>query len=217
MLVMVLLLQCLSGLLSSSYYNPFYSIPFDPVSYTMIDTNLGWLVRYYHMVGSSLFLLVPFQHWIRAVWLRLRVINSLSFIWIPGRIIFILSLIEGFSGHVSNRGQMSYRGITVMINILAGLFAEVNIDPLFTGWFWCSYHDIINRISVVHFPPASPIGLVMVVHLHIPHRSSSMNPISNSCTSPIMPSHSLLHKDRFIIPFLSTLSSARSTIVVQGI
>lgn len=184
MLVMVLLLQFISGILSSSYYNPFYSIPFDPVSYTMIDTNLGWLVRYYHMLGSSLFLLLPFMHWIRAVWLRLRVINSLSFIWIPGRILFILSLIEGFSGHVSNRGQMSYRGITVMINILAGLFAKVNIDPIFTGWLWCSYHDIINRISVVHFPPAISIGLAILVHLHIPHTSSSSNPISNSCTSP---------------------------------
>lgn len=115
MLVMVLLLQFISGILSSSYYNPFYSIPFDPVSYTMIDTNLGWLVRYYHMLGSSLFLLLPFLHWIRAVWLRLRVLNSLSFIWIPGRILFILSLIEGFSGHVSNRGQMFYTAAALSI------------------------------------------------------------------------------------------------------
>jgi len=35
-----------------------------------------------------------------------------------------LCLIEGFLGHVLNRGQMSYRGITVMINI-------VSILPLF--------------------------------------------------------------------------------------
>ena len=141
LLFLVFILQFISGLLLSCYYSPFSFSAFDSVYYIMIDVNVGWLIRWLHCLGASLFMLFILIHWIRGAWIRLKVIDSfitigisgyncvcscrfvmnspLFLIWVSGWVILSCSMIEGFLGYILNWGQMSYWGITVMINLLS--------------------------------------------------------------------------------------------------
>ena len=121
LLIQVFIFQFISGMLLSCYFSPFYTIASDSVYYIMIDVKYGWLIRWYHVLGASLFMFFITIHWIRGSWLRLKIIdsgsiNSSSLIWLSGWLLLGLSLIEGFLGYILNRGQMSYWGINVMIN-----------------------------------------------------------------------------------------------------
>ena len=114
-------------------------------------TIIGWFIRILHVIGASLFILLILLHLIRAIWIKLKVITikNLSFIIIiTGYLLFILSMIEGFLGHLLCWGQMSYWGITVMINIVAVLpCCGIIIAEL----IWSAAWVILNRIFVYHF------------------------------------------------------------------
>ena len=75
LLFLVFILQFISGLLLSCYYSPFSTMAFDSVYYIMIDVNVGWLIRWLHCLGASLFMLFILIHWIRGAWIRLKVIE----------------------------------------------------------------------------------------------------------------------------------------------
>ena len=139
-------------------------------------------------------------HWIRAVWIRLEMIdyysisfyNRLSLIWVSGAIILLCSLISGFLGYILNWGQMSYWGITVIINLLS-------IIPLFGSYIGeyllCS--SIVNRIYVFHFSLGFIIGCIILVHIALLHRFSSSNPLINN-NSILIPFYALFFKDCFV-------------------
>ena len=121
----------------------------------MIDINYGWLIRWYHIIGASLFMLFIIIHWLRGFWLMLKIIDLFYslLIWFSGIILLICSMIEGFIGYILNWGQMSYWGINVMINILSNfyIFNIISISKIITEFIWCSCNVIINRIFLVHF------------------------------------------------------------------
>ena len=179
----------ISALLHSS------TMAFDSVYYIMIDVNVGWLIRWLHCLGASLFMLFILIHWIRGAWIRLKVIDlqagnlaSLSLIWVSGWVILSCSMIEGFLGYILNWGQMSYWGIIVMINLLS-IIAEL---------IWCSCNVIINRIFVLHFSLGFLIGCLIFVHLFVLHSFSSSNPLLNSCSSLMIPFFPLFMNDCFV-------------------
>ena len=188
LLFIVFILQFLSGLLLSCYYIPFYNIAFDTVNYIMIDVNIGWLIRWLHCLGASLFMLLVLIHWIRGIWIRLKLIDfglwylhwlmlwSNTMIWLSGWLILIFSWIEGFLGYILNFGQMSYWGVTVIINIVSILPGfGITIAEL----IWCSSNVIINRIFMVHFLIGFLIGLLILLHIFLLHSFSSFNPLLN--------------------------------------
>jgi quinol-cytochrome oxidoreductase complex cytochrome b subunit len=141
-----------------------------------------------------LFILI---HWIRGAWIRLIFLNEgmLSLIWVSGWLILSCSMIEGFLGYILNWGQMSYWGITVMINLLS-------ILPLFglilAELIWCSCNVIITRIFVLHFSLGFLIGSFIFVHLFVLHCFSSSNPLLNSCSSLMIPFFPLFMNDCFV-------------------
>ena len=121
---MVFIFQFISGLLLSCYFGSYYLISFDSIYYIIIDINYGYLIRYYHIIGSSLFMLFIIIHFIRGYWLRLFIIdfNYNYLIWISGILLLIIIIIEGFLGYILCWGQMSYWGINVIINIISNLY-----------------------------------------------------------------------------------------------
>ena len=147
----VFLSQLSSGILSSIYYNDFFTIASDPIITIIININNGWFIRILHVIGASLFILLILLHLIRAIWIKLKVIyiKFITFIIIiTGYLLFIFTMIEGFLGHLLCRGQMSYWGITVMINIVAVLpCCGIIIAEL----IWSAAWVILNRIFVYHF------------------------------------------------------------------
>jgi len=192
----VFLLQLSSGILSSIYYNDFFTIASDPIIYIIININNGWFIRILHVIGASLFILFTFFHFIRAIWIKLKNIY-IQFIAvvviISGQIIFVLSMIEGFLGYLLSWGQMPYWGITVMINIVAVLpcFGIVIAELI-----WSAAWVILNRIFVYHFLLGILIILFILIHILLPHNFSSSNPSINNNTS-IISSYPFIFKDLY--------------------
>ena len=190
----VFLSQLSSGILSSIYYNDFFTIASDPIITIIININNGWFIRILHVIGASLFILLILLHLIRAIWIKLKVIyiKFISFIIIiTGYLLFILSMIEGFLGYLLCWGQMSYWGITVMINIVAVLpCCGIIIAEL----IWSAAWVILNRIFVYHFLIGILIGLIILIHIVILHNFSSSNPSINNNTL-IISSYPFIFKD----------------------
>lgn len=192
----VFLSQLSSGILLSIYYNDFFTIASDPIIYIIININNGWFIRILHVIGASLFILLILLHLIRAIWIKLRIIyiKFITFIIIiTGYLLFILSMIEGFLGYLLCWGQMSYWGITVMINIVAVLpCCGIIIAEL----IWSAAWVILNRIFVYHFLIGSGISIFILIHIILLHSFSSSNPSINNNTL-IISSYPLLFKDLF--------------------
>ena len=236
LIFIVFLLQFFSGLLLSSYYSPF--IGYSSVIFIMYDVNVGWFIRYFHVLGSSLFMLFIMIHWIRGIWIRLKMIEQqlflfypfnalinnycinyidliisewfcfnisirLNLIWFSGWVIFICSLIDSFLGYILNWGQMSYWGITVMINI----FSIIPLIGSYIGeYLWCSSLVILNRIFIVHFSLGFVLGVLIMIHIFLLHSFSSLNPLTNN-NSIIIPFYSLVFKDCLFSYVISLLYS----------
>lgn len=205
LIFIVFLLQFFSGILLSCYYSPF--IAFSSVYYIMIDIQVGWCIRFFHILGASLFMIFILIHFIRGIWIRLKMIEQiktsglmgvdkrigLNLIWVSGWVIFLCSLIDSFLGYILNWGQMSYWGITVMINILS----IIPIIGSYIGeYLWCSSLVIVNRIFVFHFSLGFIIGCIILVHIALLHSFSSSNPLTNN-NSIMIPFYALFFKDCF--------------------
>jgi ubiquinol-cytochrome c reductase cytochrome b/c1 subunit len=134
-------------------------------------------------------------HGSRGIWLKLR-FGSLSVLWISGFILLGIPLAEGFLGYILDWGQMSYRGVTAMINILVTLF-PVYMSSCLPESIWRSCNVIISRIFVLHFSLGILIGGFISVHPYVSHCYSSSNPLFNSSSS-IVPFFPLPHKDIFV-------------------
>lgn len=203
LIFIVFLLQFMSGLLLSCYHSPM--IPFSSVYYIMIDVNVGWLIRIFHILGASMFMVLVYVHWIRGIWIRLRIkeqnkLNNIShrirlnLIWVSGWVILLFTLLSSFIGYILNWGQMSYWGITVMINILSVL-------PLFGSYIgdyvWCSSLVIVNRMFILHFTLGFIIASLILCHLALLHNFSSWNPLINNHSFLIL-FFLLFFKDAFV-------------------
>ena len=56
--IVVLAIQILSGIFLTMHYKPDAEKAFASVEYIMRDVPLGWLIRYVHSTGASLFFVV---------------------------------------------------------------------------------------------------------------------------------------------------------------
>ena len=142
---------------------------YDPIIYIIININNGYFIRHVHIICASIFLLVPYLHSTRSIWIRLKVIyiKFITFmIIVSGYLPFILTMIEGFLGYLLCWGQMPYRGITVMINPIAVLPCR---GIIIAELIWSAGWVILNRIFVYHFLIGILIGLVILIHIVLLH------------------------------------------------
>ncbi len=190
------LLQLSSGILSSIYYNDFFTIASDSIIYIIININNGWFIRILHVIGASLFISLVLLHLIRSIWIKSKIIHIkfITFIIIiTGYLLFILSMIEGFLGYLLCWGQMSYWGITVMINIVAVLPIT---GPLIAELIWSAAWVILNRIFVYHFLIGIFTSLIILIHIILLHNFSSSNPSINN-SSLVIAFYPFIFKDLY--------------------
>jgi len=145
LLLVIFPFQFITGIFLARYYTPSNTIAYDTVFYIMIDVNFGWPVRWYHVLGASLYMPLLLLHGSRGIRLKLR-FGSLSVLWISGFILLGIPLAEGFLGYILDWGQMSYRGVTAMINILVTLF-PVYMSSCLPESIWRSCNVIISRME----------------------------------------------------------------------
>jgi len=193
---MVFLIQLSSGILLSIYYNDFFTIASDSIIYIIININNGWFIRILHVIGASLFISLVLLHLIRSIWIKSKIIHIkfITFIIIiTGYLLFILSMIEGFLGYLLCWGQMSYWGITVMINIVAVLPIT---GPLIAELIWSAAWVILNRIFVYHFLIGIFTSLIILIHIILLHNFSSSNPSINN-SSLVIAFYPFIFKDLY--------------------
>ena len=174
--LLVLVMQIVTGIFLTMHYKPDAASAFASVEYIMRDVPLGWLIRYMHSTGASLFFVVIYLHMFRAM-LYGSYQKPRELLWIFGMLIYLLLMAEAFFGYLLPWGQMSYWGAQVIINLFAAI---PFIGPDLAVWIRGDYvvsDATLNRFFAFHVV-AIPLGILGLVlcHLTALHEVGSNNP-----------------------------------------
>ncbi len=174
--IVVLVIQIVTGIFLVMNYKPDAIKAFDSVEYIMREVPWGWLIRYMHSTGASMFFVVVYLHMFRGL-IYGSYQKPRELIWIFGCTIFLLLMAEAFLGYLLPWGQMSYWGAQVIINLFAAIPL---IGPDLALWLRGDYvvgDATLNRFFSLHVI-ALPLVLVGLVAAHIIalHEVGSNNP-----------------------------------------
>jgi quinol-cytochrome oxidoreductase complex cytochrome b subunit len=170
----LLVWQVLSGVLLAIHYSPEVTLAFNSLEHIMRDVYGGWLIRYCHSGGASMFFIVVYTHIGRALYFRSY---KKIVLWYSGIVMFLLMMAISFLGYVLPWGQMSLWGATVITNIL-GAFPIVG--KYVVNWLWGGFsvdNPTLKRFFVLHFLLPLVLVTITVLHLALLHISGSTNPL----------------------------------------
>jgi quinol-cytochrome oxidoreductase complex cytochrome b subunit len=172
----VLTVMILSGIFLAMHYTAHVDHAFNSVERIMRDVNYGWLVRYIHMNGASMFFLVVYIHMFRGLYYG-SYKPPREVLWGLGVIILLLMMATAFLGYVLPWGQMSFWGATVITN----LFSAIPLigEPIVT-WLWGGFavdQPTLGRFFSLHYLVPFLIVGVVLLHLVALHRFGSNNPL----------------------------------------
>jgi len=174
--LLVLVIQIVTGIFLTMHYKPDTALAFASVEYIMRDVEWGWLIRYMHSTGASMFFIVVYLHMFRAM-LYGSYKGPRELIWLIGMLIFVALMAEGFTGYLLPWGNMSYWGAQVIIL----LFDAIPwVGPGLAEWIQGDFvvaDATLNRFFAFHVI-AIPLVLVALVFVHIValHKVGSGNP-----------------------------------------
>jgi ubiquinol-cytochrome c reductase cytochrome b subunit len=174
--MLVLVNQIVTGIFLTMHFKPSAADAFASVEYIMRDVSGGWLIRYMHSTGASLFFVVVYLHMFRALIYGSHQ-KPRELVWILGMLIFLTLMAEAFMGYVLPWGQMSYWGAQVIINLF-GAIPVIGGD--LTEWIRGDYlvsDATLNRFFALHVV-ALPLVILLLVVLHLGalHEVGSNNP-----------------------------------------
>jgi ubiquinol-cytochrome c reductase cytochrome b/c1 subunit len=174
--VITLVVMILTGVFLSMNYTAHTSMAFESVERIMRDVNYGWLMRYVHMNGASMFFIVVFIHIYRGMYYGSYKAPR-ELLWMLGVVIFLLMMATAFLGYVLPWGQMSFWGATVITNLFS---AFPIIGPEIVTWLWGGFsvdNPTLNRFFSLHY--LLPFVITGVVFLHVAalHVTGSNNPL----------------------------------------
>jgi ubiquinol-cytochrome c reductase cytochrome b subunit len=174
-LTFCLVMQIVTGIVLAMHYTPHVDMAFKSVEHIMRDVNGGYMLRYLHQNGASLFFFAVFLHIFRGLYYgSYKAPREVT--WIIGMVIFLLMMATGFMGYVLPWGQMSFWGATV----ITGLFGAIpgvgdSIQTLLLGGPAVD-NATLNRFFSLHYLlPFVILGLV-VVHIWAFHTTGNNNP-----------------------------------------
>jgi ubiquinol-cytochrome c reductase cytochrome b subunit len=170
-----LLIQILTGFFLSMHYTPDINFAFLSIDHIMRDVQYGWVIRYLHSNGASMFLLVLYIHIFRGIYYG-SYRTPRKFLWFTGVLIYLLVMGAAFIGYVLPWGQMSYWGATVITNF-------VTVIPFFGQdllyWIWGGFsinNATLNRFFSVHYLLPFIVLALAGLHVIVLHDSGSSNP-----------------------------------------
>jgi len=174
--MLVLVLQIVTGIFLTMHYKPDAELAFGSVEYIMRDVPWGWLIRYMHSTGASMFFIVVYMHMFRGI-IYGSYRNPRGLIWLFGVAIFLCLMGEAFFGYLLPWGQMSYWGAQVIVNLFTAIpFVGPDVSEWLRGDYLVS-DATLNRFFAFHVIalPFVLVGLV-VAHLIALHEVGSNNP-----------------------------------------
>jgi len=176
LLMLVLVIQILSGIWLTMNYKPDAELAFGSVEYIMRDVDWGWLIRYLHSTGASAFFVCVYLHMFRGLMYG-SYRQPRELVWLIGMTIYFALMAEAFFGYLLPWGQMSYWGAQVIISLFGAIpFVGEDLALWIRGDYVVS--DVtLNRFFALHVValPLALAGLVFV-HLVALHAVGSNNP-----------------------------------------
>ncbi len=174
--LLVLVMQIVTGIFLAMHYKPDTERAFASVEYIMRDVPWGWLLRYMHSTGASLFFVAIYLHMFRALlYGSYRAPREL--VWLLGMVLFVALMAESFTGYLLPWGNMSYWGAQVIISLFGAIpLIGDGLAEWIRGDFVVS-DATLNRFYSFHIV-AIPLVIIGLVYMHIValHRVGSNNP-----------------------------------------
>nr|ALG76033.1 cytochrome b [Sicista subtilis] len=201
-----LIIQILTGLFLAMHYTSDTSTAFSSVTHICRDVNYGWLIRYLHANGASMFFICLFLHVGRGMYY-----GSYTFMetWNVGVVLLFAVMATAFMGYVLPWGQMSFWGATVITNLLSAI---PYIGTTLVEWIWGGFSvdkATLTRFFAFHFILPFIIAALAMVHLIFLHETGSNNPTgldSNADKIPLHPYYTIKDFLGFLLLFLILLS-----------
>src|SRR5438552_7812643 len=174
--------QIITGVVLAMHYTPHVDHAFNSVEHIMRDVNYGWLLRYLHSNGASMFFLAAYIHMFRGLYYG-SYKEPREVLWILGVIIFLLMIATGFMGYVLPWGQMSFWAAKVITSLFSAI---PGIGRAVTTWLWGGFsvdNPTLNRFYSLHYLLPFMIAGVVVLHIWALHVPGNSNPTGVSVKS----------------------------------
>jgi ubiquinol-cytochrome c reductase cytochrome b subunit len=193
--------QIITGIVLVMHYTAHVDMAFNSVEHIMRDVNYGWLIRYLHSNGASMFFIACYIHMFRGMYYGSYKAPR-EVLWMIGVIIYLIMMATAFMGYVLPWGQMSFWGAKVITNLFSAI-------PFFgdtiTTWLWGGYsvdNPTLNRFFSLHYLLPFVLAGVVVLHIWALHVTGNNNPTgisvkSSQDTVPFHPYYTM--KDGFAI------------------
>lgn len=175
-------IQLITGIFLAMHYTPHISLAFNSVEHIMRDVNFGWLIRYMHANGASMFFIVVYFHIFRGLYFG-SYSKPKQWVWVFGILILLLMIITAFIGYVLPWGQMSLWGATVITNLVSAI---PKIGNYIVFWLWGGFsvdNATLNRFFSLHYLLPFIIVAISFIHIALLHQEGSGNPLGIESTS----------------------------------
>jgi ubiquinol-cytochrome c reductase cytochrome b subunit len=200
-LAFCLVTQILTGVVLAMHYVPNADMAFNSVEHIMRDVNYGWMIRYIHANGASMFFLAVYIHMGRGLYYGSYKAPR-EVLWLLGCVIYLLMMATAFMGYVLPWGQMSYYGAVVITSLFGAI---PYVGNAITTWLWGGFavgNDTLNRFFSLHYLLPFMIAGVVGLHVWALHVPGNNNPTgvsvkSKADTVPFHPYYTV--KDGFAI------------------
>jgi ubiquinol-cytochrome c reductase cytochrome b subunit len=204
-LTFMLALQMVTGIVLAMHYVPSAEGAFDSVEMIMRDVNWGWLLRYSHAVGASMFFVAVYIHTFRGLYYGSYKAPR-EVLWILGVVILLLMITTAFMGYSLVWGQMSFWAVTVITNLFSSLDSLIpGLGTTLVQWIWGGFAvgaPTLNRLYSLHYLLPFVIAGVVMLHIWALHMPGNNNPTgvdvkTERDTIPFHPYYSI--KDGFAL------------------
>ncbi|MFL5121478.1 MAG: cytochrome bc complex cytochrome b subunit [Microvirga sp.] len=167
--------QLITGIILVMHYTPSADHAFASVEHIMRDVNYGWLIRYMHANGASMFFIAVYVHMLRGLYYGSYKAPR-EILWILGCVIYLLMMATAFMGYVLPWGQMSFHGAVVITNLFGALPI---VGQSITTWLWGGFavdNPTLNRFFSLHYLLPFMIFGVVILHVWALHVPGNNNP-----------------------------------------
>ena len=180
---LALVVQIVTGIILAMHYAANAGIAFMSVEQIMRDVNSGWMLRYAHSNGASMFLAVVYIHIFRGLYYGSYKAPR-EMVWLLGVVIFLLMMATAFMGYVLPWGQMSFWGAQVITGFFSAIpLVGEPIRELLLGGF-APDNAALNRFFSLHYLLPFVIAGVIILHIWALHIPGSNNPTGVDVKGP---------------------------------
>ncbi len=175
-LSLCLVIQIVTGIVLAMHYTASADHAFDSIERIMRDVNYGWLIRYTHATGASMFFVAVYIHMFRGIYYG-SYKEPREMTWLLGCLIFLLMMATAFFGYVLPWGQMSFHGAVVITNLIGAI---PGIGPAILAWLQggpAVDEPTLKRFFSLHYLFPFLIAGVVVLHLWSLHTTGQNNPV----------------------------------------